>query len=91
VGQQQDVACHKACRRTAGVVIQNGRSAKHDVIRDLSRCRTILVDPPRRAIEAAEIEMTADRDEVEKAAEPIEGGRHAEPANETKERIIDQT
>ena len=36
-------------------------SPKVGVIRDLSGCRAILIDPPRGAMEAAEIEMTADR------------------------------
>lgn len=48
------------------------------VTRDLARLRPILVDAPRGAIEAAEIEITADGHHVEKAAQPIHRLLHIE-------------
>src|SRR3984893_66910 len=74
--EQHDIARRKAFPRATGRIFQHGRSAEYDVVRDLARLRPILLDAPRGAIEAAEIEMTADGHHVEKPAEPIDPRRH---------------
>jgi hypothetical protein len=46
-------------------------------------------DAPRRAVETAEIEMTADGHHLEKAAQPVHGRAMSTHISETNEHIVD--
>src|ERR1700738_3032411 len=89
VEEQHDIARCEAFLRATRHIFQHGRSAEHDVVRDLAWLRPILLNAPRGAIEAAEIEMTADGHYVEKPAEPIDARRHIKPMNEVDEHGIE--
>ena len=87
--EQHYIARCEAFPRATGRIFQHGRSAEHDVVRDLARLRPILLNAPRGAIEAAEIEMTADGHQVEKPAKPIDPRRHIKPLNEVDKHRIE--
>ena len=71
VREQEDVARREVSWRAATRVVQHGRTAHHDVIRDLSRPSAILSYDPGCAIKAADIEMAVNGHHLKKAAEPV--------------------
>src|SRR6201987_5369022 len=71
--QKQDVPGLQTQRLAAGRGFQHCRSSDHRVIGDLVRLARPLIDPPRRAIGAAQIEPSAHRHHLEQSAEPVHG------------------
>src|SRR6266849_8255386 len=72
--QQQDVAGLQLHWPAASRILQHRRSGDHRVIGDFVRLAGPLIDAPRRAIEAAQIEPAAHRYHLEQSAEPIHCG-----------------
>ena len=62
-------------RPAAGRIFQRRGAGQHGVIRDFVRLARPLVDPPGRAVGAAQVEPAAHRHHLEQPAEPI----HASP------------
>jgi hypothetical protein len=71
--QQQDVPGLQPQRLATGQILQHGRAADDRVIGDLVRLPWPLIDPPRRAVGAAQIEPPAHRHHFEQPAEPVHG------------------